>query len=431
MHDVLANTFSSRLIRADRDLDLRRLFEIGSPSRRSPKGLGGPNRYNRFVTACRIGHSGKLFVVSFRHAVPVVTMVSRDSTSAPVKKALRCYEKHLRGGLSRKKKAALATVGTVASLSATPFLIRKMLDDTCSKGVNRNNEIQKRDYSLFENTQLNITSYLAAGEFGTVFHSENSGVVIKTSTTCYTFMIEVNCLNILKDSGIVPKLYDYHQGSRNAMNLDVLFPSFGNRVVSDSETDTKVVAKPDVPLYVLVIEKLDKNVLEYLKDGNFGFDLLNIPVQNRWSTILITDYQLKKLAQKIITCLNVLDDHNILHRDFHLQNIMMKKADPVIDKDFPYDVFIIDFGNAWIRTDEYSDSSIKIYGSPMNPGSYSWYYDLHPDLLKNYTSFITSQGLQLMMLEDEFRVLNKTPVPNCKKLLVYVNDFKNATNAIK
>jgi serine/threonine protein kinase len=192
-----------------------------------------------------------------------------------------------------------------------------------------------------------------------------------------------------------------------------------------------VVAKPDVPLYVLVIEKLDKNVLEYLKDGNFGFDLLNIPVQNRWSTILITDYQLKKLAQKIITCLNVLDDHNILHRDFHLQNIMMKKADPVIDKDFPYDVFIIDFGNAWIRTDEYSDSSIKIYGSPMNPGSYSWYYDLHPDLLKNYTSFITSQGLQLMMLEDEFRVLNKTPVPNCKKLLVYVNDFKNATNAIK
>ena len=431
MHDVLANTFSSRLIRADRDLDLRRLFEIGSPSRRSPKGLGGPNRYNRFVTACRIGHSGKLFVVSFRHAVPVVTMVSRDSTSAPVKKALRCYEKHLRGGLSRKKKAALATVGTVASLSATPFLIRKMLDDTCSKGVERNNKIQKRDYSLFEGKELKISKCLAAGKFGTVFHSENSGVVIKTSTTCYTFMIEVNCLTILKDSGIVPKLYDYHQGSRNAMNLDVLFPSFGNRVVSDSETDTKVVAKPDVPLYVLVIEKLDKNVLEYLKDGNFGFDLLNIPVQNRWSTILITDYQLKKLAQKIITCLNVLDDHNILHRDFHLQNIMMKKADPVIDKDFPYDVFIIDFGNAWIRTDEYSDSSIKIYGSPMNPGSYSWYYDLHPDLLKNYTSFITSQGLQLMMLEDEFRVLNKTPVPNCKKLLVYVNDFKNATNAIK
>jgi hypothetical protein len=431
MHDVLANTFSSRLIRADRDLDLRRLFEIGSPSRRSPKGLGGPNRYNRFVTACRIGHSGKLFVVSFRHAVPVVTMVSRDSTSAPVKKALRCYEKHLRGGLSRKKKAALATVGTVASLSATPFLIRKMLDDTCSKGVERNNKIQKRDYSLFEGKELKISKCLAAGKFGTVFHSENSGVVIKTSTTCYTFMIEVNCLNILKDSGIVPKLYDYHQGSRNAMNLDVLFPSFGNRVVSDSETDTKVVAKPDVPLYVLVIEKLDKNVLEYLKDGNFGFDLTKILFQNHWKNIIITDYQLKKLAQKIITCLNVLDDHNILHRDFHLQNIMMKKADPVIDKDFPYDVFIIDFGNAWIRTDEYSDSSIKIYGSPMNPGSYSWYYDLHPDLLKNYTSFITSQGLQLMMLEDEFRVLNKTPVPNCKKLLVYVNDFKNATNAIK
>jgi serine/threonine protein kinase len=277
---------------------------------------------------------------------------------------------------------------------------------------------------LFEGKELKISKYLAAGKFGTVFHSENPGVVIKTSTTCYTFMIEVNCLNILKDSGIVPKLYDYHQGSRNAMNLDVLFPSFGNRVVSDSETDTKVVAKPDVPLYVLVIEKLDKNVLEYLKHGNFGFDLTKIPVQNHWSKILITDYQLKKLAQKIITCLNVLDDHNILHRDFHLQNIMMKKAYPVIDKDFPYDVFIIDFGNAWIRTDEYSDSSIKVYGSPMNPGSYSWYYDLHPDFLKNYTSFITSQGLQLMMLEDEFRGFNRTPVPDCKKLLEHVVQFQ-------
>jgi hypothetical protein len=103
---------------------------------------------------------------------------------------------------------------------------------------------------------------------------------------------------------------------------------------------------------------------------------------------------------------------------------MMKKADPVIDKDFPYDVFIIDFGNAWIRTDEYSDSSIKVYGSPMNPGSYSWYYDLHPDFLKNYTSFITSQGLQLMMLEDEFRGFNRTPVPDCKKLLEHVVQFQ-------
>jgi predicted Ser/Thr protein kinase len=430
MHDVLANTFSSRLIRADRDLDLRRLFEIGSPSRRSPKGLGGPNRYNRFVTACRIGHSGKLFVVSFRHAVPVVTMVSRDSTSAPVKKALRCYEKHLRGGLSRKKKAALATVGTVASLSATPFLIRKMLDDTCSKGVNRNNEIQKRDYSLFENTQLNITSYLAAGEFGTVFHSENSGVVIKTSTTCYTFMIEVNCLNILKDSGIVPKLYDYHQGSRNAMNLDVLFPSFGNRVVSDSETDTKVVAKPDVPLYVLVIEKLDKNVLEYLKDGNFGFDLTKILFQNHWKNIIITDYQLKKLAQKIITCLNVLDNHKILHRNFKLENIMMKKADPVIDKDFPYDVYIIDFGNAWIRTDEYSDSSIKVYGSPAYPFSYYWFYGGNPDFLKNFTWFIGSIDYEISLLEDDHRLHYSTPVVNyCKNLLKHVVQFQRQKNS--
>lgn len=430
MHDVLANTFSSRLIRADRDLDLRRLFEIGSPSRRSPKGLGGPNRYNRFVTACRIGHSGKLFVVSFRHAVPVVTMVSRDSTSAPVKKALRCYEKHLRGGLSRKKKAALATVGTVASLSATPFLIRKMLDDTCSKGVERNNKIQKRDYSLFEGKELKISKCLAAGKFGTVFHSENSGVVIKTSTTCYTFMIEVNCLNILKDSGIVPKLYDYHQGSRNAMNLDVLFPSFGNRVVSDSETDTKVVAKPDVPLYVLVIEKLDKNVLEYLKDGNFGFDLTKILFQNHWKNIIITDYQLKKLAQKIITCLNVLDNHKILHRNFKLENIMMKKADPVIDKDFPYDVFIIDFGNAWIRTDEYSDSSIKVYGSPAYPFSYYWFYGGNPDFLKNFTWFIGSIDYEISLLEDDHRLHYSTPVVNyCKNLLKHVVQFQRQKNS--
>ena len=57
-----------------------------------------------------------------------------------------------------------------------------------------------------QNIQKNIT--IGAGNFGTVWSVVNDDtIVIKEQTaTCYTFINEIECLDILKNTGIIPQL---------------------------------------------------------------------------------------------------------------------------------------------------------------------------------------------------------------------------------
>jgi tRNA A-37 threonylcarbamoyl transferase component Bud32 len=194
---------------------------------------------------------------------------------------------------------------------------------------------------------------LDKGEYGEVWDVEgtyNDQIIIKEQTShCYSFIIEINCLEKLQSTKYVPKIYDSY----------VCFPDI-NSTSSDVLTETVV--------YGYVMEKLHMTLYNFLTSG--------------FPKSVITH-----VAKEIAGCLKALDAAHIVHRDLHVKNIMLKFSDNTRTNkstDKTPRVCIIDFGNAYITTDP---TTVSLPYDTLGVDSELTHYQNNPTINTNYFWF--------------------------------------------
>ena len=194
---------------------------------------------------------------------------------------------------------------------------------------------------------------LDKGEYGEVWDVEgtyNDQIIIKEQTShCYSFIIEINCLEKLQSTDYVPKIYDSY----------VCFPD-ANSTSADVLTETVV--------YGYVMEKLHMTLYNFLTSG--------------FQKSVITH-----VAKEIAGCLKALDAAHIVHRDLHVKNIMLKFSDNIRSNkstDKTPRVCIIDFGNAYITTDP---TTVYLPYDTLGVDSELTHYQTNPTINTNYFWF--------------------------------------------
>lgn len=317
LHDVIANTYSRDLISNKNKLEnLHHLFKVR------------PRWYNRSKTTC--DHTN-IMMIRFKHAMPRTKyqMVPLAETNRKVRQAVKCIRAAvLRGGKGSSslgtaaKVAAGVTAGLSTALVASgaafaAFQMRAFkkkqqeLNDKCLKklkekignqSTNTNPTIRQACDGKYGTEGLKKGNKLGQGQYGEVFSVlGNDKIVIKEQKAlCYTFINEIECLQLLADSDIAPMLYDAY----------VCFDT------------TKTDIKNSEVTYGFVMDKLEESFIDYIKTINTFFDTSK-----------------NEIASQLLHILTTLDKKNIEHRDLHLGNFMIQSKKPLKIK-------IIDFGLA-------------------------------------------------------------------------------------
>ena len=213
--------------------------------------------------------------------------------------------------------------------------------------------------AIYEN---NIISHsgnpIASGDYGKIWDVTGkyvNKIIIKQQKSCYAFINEINCLQQLQSTGIVPILYDAYICNVIGGQLCKTTPSGLIR-------------------YGHVMEKLDETLESFLKRSNI---------------------EIEAVGTQIAKCLKLLDNNNILHRDFNYGNIMLKKT--TTDKLIP-DVRIIDFGNAYNK--QYPES-VQMITNMFDEKSQLPFYEKNPDYATNYIWFKDSSEKHIQNLDDD------------------------------
>jgi serine/threonine protein kinase len=94
-----------------------------------------------------------------------------------------------------------------------------------------------------------------------------------------------------------------------------------------------------------------------------------------------TSAEIENVGRQICDCLNILDEEGILHRDFNLNNIMLKRQ-----PDNTLRVYIIDFGLSYDKRDK---SSVTSFLTPLGEISQLRFYKDNIEHDQNYVWFKT------------------------------------------
>jgi len=215
--------------------------------------------------------------------------------------------------------------------------------------------------AIYEN---NIISHsgnpIASGDYGEIWDVLGkyvNKIIIKEQKSCYAFINEINCLQQLQSTGIVPILYDAY-----ICNLGV----------------RQLCSTPrGLIRYRHAMEKLDETLESFLKGEQSD-----------------TEY-IEAVGTQIAKCLKILDNNKILHRDFNYGNIMLKN--PTTNKLIP-DVRIIDFGNAYNK--QYPES-VQMITNMFDEKSQLLFYENNPEYATNYIWFKDSSEKHIKNLDDD------------------------------
>lgn len=337
LHDVSENTYSQTLIPSNNMQNLHKLFSVR------------PRWYNRSKATC---DRNNVMMIRFKHATPYTQMVSLSDASQLVRRAVTCIKAEAvsrasdSSGASDNTKFATiakittgvttALVGMSAAVVGTHLYANKKaqqkLNDKCLKTLKDKigNVVTNNNPTIHEacndemkaengqNIQKNIT--IGAGNYGTVWSVVNDDtIVIKEQTAlCYTFINEIECLDILKNTGIIPQL----------KNAYVCFNKKNNANVKNSDIT-----------YWYVMEKLDYTLVKFIDEMD----------KDTFTT------NKNDIAKKLMKILTILTTNDIKHRDLHLENFMVKlKQDSSLET-----IYIIDFGHA-----TYKGKSKPMYTAP-------------------------------------------------------------------
>lgn len=257
LHDVDANTYSRDLIPATGVRNLHHLFAVS------------PRWYNRSKNTRGDG----VVVVRFKDATPRrdIHMVDLRRASRRVKRAAADADDasdKLVGGVK------LGTVGKVAGavalalgatyLAGSSHMIntkladirnaQQELNDQCLKQLKRAIGAQNTQPKVriscqpkLDNVTLTKGGMLAEGQYGKVWAvNENDTVVIKEQTAfCFAFYNEIECLDALRGTGVVPLLYDAYICADPAVN---------------NTTENSQIT------YGYVMQKLDSSLVDYINE---------------------------------------------------------------------------------------------------------------------------------------------------------------------
>ena len=314
LHDVTANTYSRELIVNSKLKNLHDLFKVR------------PRWFNRSRTIC-----DNVMLIRFKNATPRTKyqMVPLSETNRKVRHALKCllHGGQLFGGGKKAKVAAAIAVGGVGLLafSSAHYLTVKennKLNKECLESLKKTLGAQntgtfkiRQDCSgIFKNVELLKDKKIGQGAYGTIWSVQNNpSVVIKEQKAfCYTFINEINCLNALKDTDIVPKLYDAY----------ICFKANVADVTNSEIT------------YGYVMENCGISLKEFIKQA--------------------TEQEINDLGQELCRIVTKLDENQIQHRDLKLENFLVKKNNEKIS------IVVIDFGHA-----KYDKKSEMVYNVPF------------------------------------------------------------------
>ena len=224
-------------------------------------------------------------------------------------------------------------------------LKQKNMNTTCMETIK--SQISSENYTtlwharcfpMFNDAKVHISSVIGSGDYGSVWDVqglEQGKIVIKEQKGfCYTFINEIKCLEKLNDTGIIPKIYDAY-------------------ICIHTEVDEQIT-------YGYVMDKLDMTL--------FNFLIIQQPMS-----------ELQRVGTQIHNCLTILDQKMILHRDFNLNNIMLKRLPDKTNR-----VYIIDFGVAYDKT---NPSSVTNFGFPLDETSQLSFYHTNVEHAQNYFWF--------------------------------------------
>jgi serine/threonine protein kinase len=200
--------------------------------------------------------------------------------------------------------------------------------------------------STLENTPLQKHGEpIGKGDYGQIWDVRGpyaERIIIKEQKSCYAYINEINCLEKLQSTGIVPKLYDAYVCALTGKPF--------------TETINNLTR------YGYAMQKLDMTLDDFLTRQ---------PPPS--------DADLNAVGQQIAYCLKTLDENDILHRDFNYGNIML-----TCNKTAPLHVYVIDFGNAY---NKHYAASVQMVTHLFDEKSKLLFYETNNAYATNYIWF--------------------------------------------
>ena len=271
-----------------------------------------------------------------------------DKEHNTTKKAIRTAEKELYKLEELLEKTEKTKNDAGGVLHNAELLKKQNMNNECIEKIKCQNStlLHARCFPMFEGTKVVLSTSLGTGNYGSVWDVNGPGngkiVVKKQEGFCYTFINEIKCLERLKDTGIVPRIYDAY-------------------ICIDAKE------------YGYVMDKLDVTLLTFINKKPTSAEIQNVGGQ-------------------IFNCLNILDAEGILHRDFNLNNIMLKRQ-----PDNTHHVYIIDFGLSYDKRDK---SSVTSFVAPLGEISQLRFYQDNVEHDQNYVWFKTQTMTALTELNN-------------------------------
>ena len=303
LHDVSAITYSRTLIPSNNMQNLHKLFSVR------------PRWYNRSKATC---DRNNVMMIRFKHATPYTQMVSLSNATQLVRRAVTCIKAE---AVSRASDSSGASNSSGASDNTKFATIAKITTGVTTALVGMSAAVVGTHLYANKKAQQKLNDKCLKtlkDKIGNVVTNNNPTIHKEQTATCYTFINEIECLDILKNTGIIPQL----------KNAYVCFNKKDSANVKNSEIT-----------YRYVMEKLDKTLVKFIDEMD----------KDTFTT------NKNDIAKKLMNILTILTTNDIKHRDLHLENFMVKLKQ---DSSFQT-IYIIDFGHA-----TYKGKSKPMYTAP-------------------------------------------------------------------